>query len=510
MKFKIILFFFLTTSLLCFSQPDIEWQKSLGGSYVDIAFSIKQTSDGEYIISGKSISNDGDVSGNHGGEDYWIVKMSESGTITWQKSLGGSNGEKASSIHQTIDGGFIVSGQSYSNDGDVTGNHGDADYWIVKLNTEGEIQWQKSLGGSDYDSAYSIEQTTDGGYIISGSSYSNDGDVTGNHGNIDFWIAKLNNTGTLQWQKSLGGSSFETALSIQQTNEGGYIIAGTSNSNDGDVSGNHGDYDFWIVKLNTVGSLQWEKSLGGSNSDRASSIQQVSDGGYIVAGESKSSDGDVSENKGDADYWIVKLNTTGTIQWEKSLGGSEKDVATSIQQTIDGGYVVTGLSSSNNGDISGNHGDSDYWLVKLDVGGNIQWEKSLGGSDFEIAYSVQQTNNGGYIVAGSTSSTDGDVTENHGHGDYWIVKLSPDLGINDNEFNNTAFLYPNPSNRDITIEAEGLEAITIFTSLGKQSYFKEFTGESNANIDVSYLAKGVYTVVISTSSQQLVKKLIIK
>jgi hypothetical protein len=171
--------------------------------------------------------------------------------------------------------------------------------------------------------SFSSQQTSDGGYIIAGSSSSNDGDVTGNHGREDSWIGKLDSLGTLQWQKSLGGSGWDRALSFQQTSDGGYIIAGFSDSNDGDVTGNHGNRDYWIVKLDSLGTLQGQKSFGGSGLDSAHSIQQTSDGGYIIAGHSFSNNGDVTENHGVADYWIVKLQVEENVQNRESIRGHE-------------------------------------------------------------------------------------------------------------------------------------------------------------------------------------------
>jgi hypothetical protein len=423
---KLFLLLTICFSFISFGQiPVIEWEKSLGGSNNESALSIQQTSDGGYIAAGGSSSNDGDVTGSNGAADYWIVKLDATGNMTWQKSLGGSGEDYAHSIKQTTDGGYIVAGQSGSNDGDVTGNHGEHDYWIVKLDSTGNITWQKSLGGSSYDVAHSIQQTSDGGYIVAGESRSNDGDVTGNQGGRDYWIVKLDATGNITWQKSLGGYGEDDAHSIKQTTDGGYIVAGGSSSNDGDVTGNQGDMDYWIVKLDATGNITWQKSLGGSSYDVPGfhSIQQTSDGGYIVAGISGSNDGDVTGNHGCRDYWIVKLDATGNITWQKSLGGSYFDGALSIQQTTGGGYIVAGVSESNDGDVTGNQGGRDYWIVKLDNTGNTTWQKSLGGYGFENNTSIQQTTDGGYIVAGSSSSNDGDVTGNHGYSDYWIVKL---------------------------------------------------------------------------------------
>ena len=179
-------------------------------------------------------------------------KLNSLGTIEWQKCLGGTSDDLANCINQTIDGGYIIAGFSNSIDNDVTGNHNSDDYWIVKLDANGTIEWQKSLGGTFYDAAWFIQQTTDLGYIITGYSLSMDGDVTGNHGNGDCWIVKLNSLGGIEWQKCLGGTSIDNAHSIQQTTDDGFIIGGFSDSNDGDVTGNHGNLDYWIIKLNST------------------------------------------------------------------------------------------------------------------------------------------------------------------------------------------------------------------------------------------------------------------
>ena len=419
------LFILFITPVNADTIPLIEWQKCLGGSSTDRANSIQQTSDGGYIVAGSIESNNGDVTGNHGGWDYWVVKLDSNGNIIWQKSLGGSGIDEAQSIQQTTDGGYIVAGISDSNDGDVTDNHGYFNYWVVKLDASGNIIWQKSLGGSGIDEAQSIQQTTDGGYIVAGMSSSKNGDVTGNHGGWDYWVVKLDASGNIIWQKSLGGTGEDYTFSIQQTSDTGYIVAGYSDFNDGDVTGNHGNGDYWVVKLDANGNIIWQKSLGGSSWDVANCIQPTGDGGYVVAGVSSSNDGDVTGNHGGWDYWVAKLDANGNIIWQKSLGGSGNDEAKSIQQTTDEGYIVAGVSYSNDGDVTGNHGNGDNWVVKLDANGNIIWQKSLGGSGNDVAQSIQQTTDGWYIVAGMSSSNDGDVTGNHGGWDYWVVKLKP-------------------------------------------------------------------------------------
>jgi hypothetical protein len=337
----------------------------LGGSGDEEGRAIQQTADGGFVAIGYSGSNDGDAKGNHGGKDMWVVKLSDSGALEWQKSLGGSGNEEGRSIQQTADGGFVAIGESGSNDGDAKGNHGGKDMWVVKLSDSGALEWQKSLGGSGDEEGDAIQQAADGGYIAVGFSDSDDGDVSGNHGEIDAWLVKLTGSGALEWQKSLGGGGMDNGRSVQQTADGGYVVIGDSYSNDGDSKGNHGGKDMWVVKLSDSGALEWQKSLGGGGYEEGYAIQQTADGGFIAVGLTFSNDGDVSGNHGETDAWLVKLTGGGELEWQKSLGGSWLDAAASVQQTADGGFIAVGLSYSNDGDASGNHGDMDVWVVKL-------------------------------------------------------------------------------------------------------------------------------------------------
>ena len=430
-------------------QLQLPERKLLGGSGLEEAYCIQQTADGGYIVAGNSTSTvNGDVTAvNHGPStfDFWIVKLDANRNITWNKLLGGASDEVATSIQQTTDGGYIVSGYSYSSaNGDVTqSNNGLSDYWIVKLNGTGNIEWNKLIGGSGDDKAQSVRQTPDGGYIVAGySTSSNTGNVSQvNHGGTDYWIVKLDGSGNIIWNKLLGGTGFEESYDITvQPSDGTYVIAGQSTSSaNGDVTGtNHGGVfpiDYWIVRLdNITGNILWNKLLGGTGEENAQSIQATTDDGYIIAGHSTSSaNGNVTGvNHGSVgssfDNWIVKLDRFGNITWNKLIGGSNWDKAFSIKQTTEGGYVVAGYSSSTtSGDVTGsNHGGTDYWIVKLDGTGNISWNRLIGGSGSDFPYSVIQTTDGGYIVAGFTNSSfNGDVTSgNHSGGnDYWIIKL---------------------------------------------------------------------------------------
>jgi type IX secretion system substrate protein len=417
---------------------EIEWQNTIGGNLHDGLNSISQTTDGGYICGGSSQSNlSGDKTENsQGASDYWVVKLDTSGIIQWQNTIGGSTTDALKSISQTTDGGYILGGSSDSNiSGDKTENsQGGYDYWVVKLDASGVIQWQNTIGGSSEDHLYSISQTTDGGYIIGGLS---DSDISGDKTEIsqglsDYWIVKLDDLGVIQWQNTIGGNDEDWLQSISQTTDGGYILGGNSRSG---ISGDKteillGIKDYWVVRLDTSGVIQWQNTIGGNHIDDLNSVAQTTDGGYILGGYSASNlSGDKTENSlGGFDYWVVKLDTSGIIQWQNAIGGSTNDVLHSISQTTDGGYIIGGWSDS---DISGDktensQGSDDYWVIKLDASGVIQWQNTIGGNGSERIYSISLTTDGGYILGGkSDSDISGDKTENsQGFDDYWVVKLT--------------------------------------------------------------------------------------
>ncbi len=421
---------FLSLSLSVVAQtPTITWQKTLGGSRNDYAYDVQNTSDGGQIVAGFTDSNDGDVTGNHGSFDMLVVKFDGNGNKLWQKVLGGSGREFAHAVTQTLDGGYVVAGFTESYDGDVTSNNGSADFWIVKLDGNGNKIWQKALGGLRNEVAHAVIATSDGGYIVAGDTESNNGDVSGNHGYSDYWVVKLDEAGNKVWQKTFGGSGEDRAADIKATLDGGYIVSGHIFSNNGDITGYHPSStvdplpDYWAIKIDGAGNLIWQKALGGSNTDYAVSAVNAPDGGYVVAGFTFSVDGDVTGNHGNSDYWVIKLDGSGNIVWKKALGGTGQDDCYGLTATNDGGYVVVGNSNSTDGDVTGNHGGADYWVVKLDGNGNKVWQKSLGGSKDDRALAVIGMADGSLVTVGNSMSNNGDVTSNYGGADLWIVKL---------------------------------------------------------------------------------------
>lgn len=420
-------------STITFSQtvPMIQWQKSIGGSFYDGATAVDTTSDGGYIIGGYTKSTNGDVIGNHGGYDMWLVKLTTVGTIDWQKCYGGTRDEEASSIQHTRDGGYILIGYTTSNNGDVSGNTDtlSGNIWVVKVSGIGMIQWQKIFGGSAFDKGNKIIQTNDGGYIFTGYTKSIDGNIIGHHGTSstkDMCVVKLDSLGAIQWQKSLGGTSSEDGNDILTTPNGDYLIVGYAASNDGDLAAMPSVKKGWLIKLSSAGNISWSKRYGGSLFDEISSIMPTFGNRYILNLQSTSSDSDAVGNHGNFDGCIVTIDSAGNVLKSKCFGGSDEE-ETSAYATSDGGYLIYGLTTTpNDGDISGMHGGSDMWLAKVDSTGMLQWQKPFGGTGQEFAYDVLQTSDKGYIVVGYSDSANGDITINKGLEDAWIIKLDKD------------------------------------------------------------------------------------
>ena len=303
--FRIILLFYSCQS---FAQPAAQWQKNFGGNFYDYAYDISQSSDGNFYIVGRSNSA---VSGNktdscRGHDDYWLIKINALGDLLWERTLGGNNDDVGTSVKATPDLGCIVAGGSGSTlSGDKTeSSNGDDDAWIIKLDSAGNIEWQRSIGGWDSDFAASIALANDGGYVVACISTSNiSADKTENRrGGQDFWVFKINSTGGLLWQKTIGGSNEDYPVYIERTQDGGFLIGGSSNS---DISGEKTEnairlFDYWILKLDSAGTILWQKTLGGSDEDILSIVKETSDGGYIVGGYSDSNaSGDKTENSRD-------------------------------------------------------------------------------------------------------------------------------------------------------------------------------------------------------------------
>jgi len=367
------------------SAGDTLWTRTYGGSSTDWAESVQQTADGGYIVAGTTRSFGATE------YDFYVVKTNSQSDTLWTRTYGGNGDDQAHSVQQTADSGYIVAGHTNSF------GMGTPDYpnmYLVKTNGSGDTLWTRTYGGSGHDVSYSVDTTADGGYIVAGRT-----DSFG-AGLWDFYLVKTNSLGEPLWTRTYGGSSYDAARSVQQTSDGGYIVAGFTQSFGA------GGQDFYLVKTNSLGQPLWTRTYGGSSHDAALSVQQTSDGGYIVAGYSR------SFGAGWNDFYLVKTNSLGDTLWTRTYGGSRTDASYSVDTTADGGYIVAGYTESFGA------GGGDFYLVKTNSSGDTLWTRTFGGSGTDAAYYVQQTSDGGYIVAGSTGSFGA------GGDDFYLVKTN--------------------------------------------------------------------------------------
>ncbi len=494
----------------------IQWQKCYGGTDHDIASSAIEAHGEGFFVFGYSVSNNGDhVNRGFDGCDFWAIKTDNYGGIEWEQPYGGSGSEFASNTIKTSYG-YVLSGNTNSSDYQVTGLHGipyphsNPDYWVVGIDTLGNLLWENTYGGSNPENLYSITPASGGGFAMAGLTISNDGDVTNNHGRLDGWIVKINDTGAIVWEKAIGGANVDIARAIKQTRDRGYIVAGQSNSDSTDSVAVI--VDFWLVKMNDTGAVMWQQYYGGSADDWAVDVLQTADDGYLMLGNSKSNDGDVPGNHGGYDYWLLKVNKNGILQWSKNYGGSGDDYPSAIIMTLDGGYAIVGSTKSTDGDITSNNGLSDIWVLKIDDTGAIQWQKTFGGTQDEFANSIAQTADSGYIIAGEAKSTNGDLYGNHGREDYWVFRLDKaGVGLANFSLVDPLIVYPIPANEKINFSfpMTNLGTLNLVDLTGRVLAEQKISNECKATIDVSGYSPGLYYFEFKSNSLAKTGKVVI-
>ncbi|MEO8583671.1 MAG: gliding motility-associated C-terminal domain-containing protein [Flavitalea sp.] len=430
----IILFIWISCTLQGYisarsQPPPKQWALKFGGSNVDIPLVIKPTTDGGSIAGGYTTSKNGDVS-PYPVRDYWdlwVIKLDACGNIMWQKSFGGRGYESARDVVQTSDGGYLILGETNSTDGGViAGFGGTKDIWLLKLNASGNLAWQKRLGGNGLDIGNKMVQLDDGNFLIAATTSSADGDIKGNHGSGGFTdgaLLKIDPLGNVLWSKCYGGTNNEELLDIQIIN-GKTYVAGYANSTDGDIPSNQKNYDVWLLTVDQAGNKISSKIYGGSQNDVAYAMTKGNDGTLTLAGYTTSADGDVTESKGSQDYWILNVSTDGKLNWQRTLGGTDAEYATSIITDGDGGYITGGISYSNDGDIAGAKGMGDYWVVKLTAKGALSWKQNYGGSGNDYLRSIfYRPASKEYYLAGDSEAGGGDFKNDKGETDFGIIKL---------------------------------------------------------------------------------------
>jgi hypothetical protein len=369
---KIIVGCFLFFVNNCFAQQ-ITFQRTIGGTNTKNGYSVQQTSDGGYIIAGYTNSF------GAGSFDIYLIKTDVNGNALWTKTFGGTDNDRGYSVQQTSDGGYIIVGETYSF------GAGNYDVCLIKVDSNGNAPWTKTFGGASDDKGYCVRQSIDGGYIIAGKT------LSFGAGNYDVYLIKTDSNGGTLWTKTYGGTAGDYGTSIRQSVDGGYIISGYT------YSFGAGNYDVYLIKTDSIGNLLWTKTLGGINDDQGYSVQQTTDGGYVIGGYTG------SFGAGDDDVYLIKTDVNGGTLWTKTFGGTDIDVGYSVQQVADGGYIIAG--ETENLGIGG----GDVYLIKTNSNGDSLWTRAFGGPGYDIGNSVQQTMDGQFIITGIFGNFGADI-----------------------------------------------------------------------------------------------------
>jgi hypothetical protein len=348
------------------------WRQTYGGSSYETAYSVIETSDGGYAIAG------GTTSFGNGEYDFWLIKTDKDGNMEWNQTYGGTKDDVAHSVIETSDGGYALAGSTNgTNDISDLGR----DFWLVKTDEYGNMQWNQTYGGADDDYASTSKVTSDGGYVLAGTT-----DSFG-AGRYDFWLVKTDEHGNMQWNQTYGGEDNDGCGSLVETTDGGFVLAGSTSPN---ILGS--PRDVLLVKTDAYGNMEWNRTFGGASYEYACSLVGTSDGGYAFAGYTR------SFGAGLDDFWLVKIDTYGNMEWNQTYGGTDYDDASALVVTSDGGFALAGHT------LSFGSGNYDFWLIKTDAYGNMEWNQMYGGEGYEDANSLVQTSDGGYVLAGAINS----------------------------------------------------------------------------------------------------------
>ena len=403
-----------------------------GGSDEELARELIQLHQGGFAMVGSTQSTDGDFSGRISKDwDMFLIKLDNTGEVIWTKTYGGSGDDFGFSLVETPEGDFVLTGYSNSQDGDVPPTKGYHYNWIIKVDDSGELIWKKSMGYSGHDHAYNVIATSDGGYFFNGFLDVTASNGLGNsvksskanrHGVGEFWCHKLDANGNIQWQRYFGGTNNDRSYDAIQTRDGNFLVVGTSESDYVDVKNPLGSYDLWAVMLSPQGEMLWEKSYGGSLVDEASKVIEDSFGYFRIIGNSHSSDGNINNPLGQSDAWKITIDKTGKLIYSQNFGGSEFDTGTGIAKGLWGVLFITGYSRSLDGDFIQNEGENDIFLTVIPEEGSPHKTLTLGGEGQDFAFDVLVEGEGGVILVGQSFSKNSPFQNNRGKGDILLAR----------------------------------------------------------------------------------------
>ncbi len=527
----VALFVFITFN--GFSQSFTpKWESCFGGTGWDEGTGMIRTGN-TYWFVGETKSNDGDILFNHGAWDIFLFNIDEYGNLISEKTFGGSSFDGSSyvDIKKLNDSTFYIVGRTKSVDGDISHNpwpNPNGNYWVLQINKQGDILWDKVLGGSGIEMIRDATVTNDGGIIVLGISTSDDGDISDYHGGWDLWMEKLSRNGQKQWDMSLGGTGSEEGASVKQTSDGGYLVIGSTDGAGGgnfdsscNYHGNPGGWlDGWVVKMDSLRNIEWQQCYGGKYHENCTNSLELEDG-YIVLAYTMSNDGDVSGFHGvpgnqqlGRDIWVFKIDFQGNLIWQKCLGGTYSDYARNIFPTSDGGFMIVGSTSSKDGDVVGNHDTvpmvyRDVWFVKIDSTGNLLWQYCYGGTGLESIYrGVVQKSDRDYVITLSTDTYAWNCRGTAIPPDLRVVELyDTTVGIQEKVANTyNVKVYPNPANNSIAFSytlPNNFEngKLTLFNSYSLLiKHFDLNKGQGLIRYNCSLLQSGIYFYSISCSS----------
>lgn len=403
------------------SGQEVLWKSTLGGSQTDLGVGLVNTNDGCYGIVGTTRSRDGDIDRERYDADLWFCKVNSKGMILWQKYFGGTYNEEGAAIDYCKDGGFLLVGSTESRDSTLK-NHGKKDIYVVRMDALGSVLWQRCFGGSGNEEGKFGIATQDGGFLVGGSTGSKDGDLPKNQGGTDFWVLKLNHKGSIQWQSVLGGMANEVASCAIELSDG-FLVIGSTDSDNKDIPENKGKTDYFVVKYDRTGRMLWSKTYGGESFEEPHGAILTKQQTALIIGTTFSQAGDIRNPKGGGDLWLLELDTKdGKILWSQNYGGAGDEGANMISTCFDGNYLVCGMTNSLSGDFKGTHkGLYDAFVMKLNKK-QIIWSKTFGGKNNDSFFAVREIPSGDYIAMGFTESNDGDIqfAERKGGVDLWI------------------------------------------------------------------------------------------